>query len=72
MTVESFGYQVLSLDELIADLQAIKRKQPHLGKLPVWVANCPPMIWPILVASEDGHDGEGSLKGVHIYVEKGK
>ncbi len=35
--IDSFGYQVLSLDEVIDQLIAYRQANPKIGAMPVWV-----------------------------------
>lgn len=35
--IDSFGYQVLSLDEIVDQLIAYRQANPHIGGKPVWV-----------------------------------
>ena len=47
MSIDSFGYQVMSLDELIAALQAKREENPGLGNRPVWIMNGVPLYYPV-------------------------
>jgi hypothetical protein len=62
---DSFGFRVLTLDGLIQNLTAYREACPDLGSKPVWVANCPPLLWPVKKATL-GRDGT-----VQLLVERG-
>ena len=64
MSVESFGYEVMSLREVIEKLQSMAADDPALLDKPVWVKNCPPLFFPIKSVSH-GTDGTS------VFVERG-
>lgn len=68
MSVDSFGYQVMSLDELITELQAVRDRHPGLADNPVWVDNCPPLKWPVLKV---GSTHDAGRQYATITVERG-
>ncbi len=70
MSVDSFGYQVMTLDELIDKLQQTRAIYPRLATRPVWISNCPPLLWPVKHVSVRGDD-EGEQMATHIQVERG-
>jgi len=70
VSVESCGYQVMSLDELIEKLQQTRAIYPRLATRPVWISNCPPLLWPVKHVSVRGDD-EGEQMATHIQVERG-
>lgn len=57
---DSFGYRVLTLDGLILNLQMLRSASPELGSKPVWLANCPPLLWPVKQVTM-GRDGTAQL-----------
>lgn len=73
MTINSFGYEVMSLDEIISALTQIKAAYPGLANKPVWITNCPPLYWPIKniqVRKPDIIEAEDDLR-TEILVERG-
>lgn len=68
MSIDSHGYQVMSLRELIAELQRRADDQPASLDKPVWVANCPPLYWPVKAIAGDASPNGA---GVRLYVERG-
>lgn len=68
MAIDSFGYEVLSLDELVECLQYVQAAHPDLRGKPVWIGNCPPMYWPVKAVIPEKPDGS---HGVTIMVERG-
>lgn len=68
MAIDSFGYEVMSLDELVNELQRVQAKHPDLRNKPVWVANCPPLHWPVKLVVPERPDGS---YGVSLIVERG-
>lgn len=73
MSVNSFGYEVMTLDEIIDKLQRLREAFPLQGGEPVWIDNCPPLKWPILNIGVE--DDTGILKRtphrVKVFVERG-
>lgn len=67
--IDSFGYAVMSLDEVIQALQEIKMTFPHMAQSPVWLANCPPMVWPVKNVTVEGRNGR--KPEILLYVERG-
>ena len=68
MSIDSFGYQVMSLNEMIEALNDVKQRFPALANKPVWVANCPPLYFPVKNITVEGINGIPETK---IYVERG-
>lgn len=66
--IDSYGYQVLSLRDLIEALEDLAVKHPELAEKPVWVGNVPPTFMPVKWAILPRVRPEA---GVHIIVEKG-
>jgi len=67
MSIDSFGYEVMSLRELHKELGRQLREKPELADLPVWVDNCPPLKWPVkFVAIPKDHG-----RGLCLLVERG-
>jgi hypothetical protein len=64
MPMNSFGFVVLTLRDVIEKLQSAAADDPVLLDKAVWVKNCPPLYFPILRV-EHGTDG------VAIFVERG-
>lgn len=46
MPIESYGYQVLSLDEVIEALTDIRARWPHMATKPVWT-DTPGVFMPV-------------------------
>jgi hypothetical protein len=63
----AFGYQVLSLNELIEALTDIRDRWPQMAEEPVWVDNCPPLKWPVLNVTLEMSGGPRTK----LYVERG-
>ena len=66
--IDSFGYSVLSLDDVIRALTDIKQQFPALSQSPVWVANCPPLYWPVQNVTVETINGKPEIK---LFVERG-
>lgn len=66
MPIDSFGYQVMSLDEVIEGLQKLRRDHPATGGQPVWIGNSGPVRCPIKCV-ELLRDG----RGVQMFMERG-
>lgn len=66
MTVISFGYEVMSLDELIEELTARRAADPTLGQKPVWIKNFGSVIPPILRVNP-----ETDAHGLLLTVQRG-
>lgn len=64
MTVNSFGYEVMSLNELIEELTARRDADPMLGNKPVWLTQFSPHP-PVLRV------GEASAYGLALVVQRG-
>lgn len=69
MTINSYGYEVMSLDEIIDALQQLRAQDPARGGRPIWVANCPPLFWPVKnIEMTTDNDGRPMLM---VKVERG-
>lgn len=66
MTINSYGYQVASLNELIEELTARRDADPQLGDKPVWIKNFGPVIPPILRVNP-----ETDAHGLTLTVQRG-
>lgn len=66
--IDSFGYDVMSLDDVIRGLTEIKQQFPTLSLSPVWVANCPPLYWPVQNIVVEVVNGKPEIK---LFVERG-
>jgi hypothetical protein len=66
--IDSFGFEVMSLDNLIEALNDIKVRFPQLSNSPVWLANCPPLFFPVKNVTVEI---QGGSPGTMIYVERG-
>lgn len=64
MSIDSFGYEVMSLREVIETLQRIAEDDPILLDKAVWVKNCPPLWFPV---KSIGHGTDGTA----LFVERG-
>lgn len=64
MSVDSFGYQVMSLNELIEELTARRDADPQLGDKPVWLSQYFPHP-PVLRV------GQASAYGLALVVQRG-
>lgn len=64
MSIDSFGYQVMSLRELIVELQGLASVHPELLEQPVWTANMHPLHFPVRHA-------ERGRNGVQLVFERG-
>jgi len=69
VTVNAFGYEVLTLDEVISQLTNLREESPELGTSPVWVMNCPPLYWPVKEVRAKRKSSGGSM--VELHVERG-
>lgn len=67
MSVRSFGYQVMTLRELIGELQAAAERDPAQLDRPVWVDNCPPLYWPVASVRMPNDP----TRGLGLIVERG-
>lgn len=67
MSIDSFGHDVMSLRELIAELQAAADADPKQLDRPVWVDNCPPLYWPVKAVRVPADP----TRGLGIFVERG-
>lgn len=67
MSIDSFGYQVMSLRELITELQAAADAEPAMLDRPVWVDNCPPLYWPVASVRMPND----KTRGLGLLVERG-
>ena len=47
MPCDSFGHQVMTLNEVIAALTFFRDKMPDAGSRPVWLYNVPPLRLPV-------------------------
>lgn len=55
MPIDSFGYQVMSLRELKAAIDAACEKTPKLLDQPVWTGNIIPVHRPVKAVTRDQH-----------------
>ena len=67
MSIDSFGFQVMSLRELHAELGRQMEEKPELADRPVWVDNCPPLHWPVLAVAVP----KDRSRGLGLIVERG-
>lgn len=66
MTIDSYGYQVASLNELIEELTARRDADPQLGNKPVWIKSFGPVIPPVLRVNH-----ETGAHGLTLTVQRG-
>ena len=64
MSIDSFGFQVMSLRELQQELAVLAEQHPELLEQPVWTANMHPLHFPVR------HVGRGRA-GVQLVFERG-
>lgn len=69
MTINSYGYEVMSLSEIRDALTTVIEQNPARANDPLWVGNCPPLYWPVK-AIEVGSDNDGRPMTM-IMVERG-
>lgn len=65
--VDSFGFEVMSLRQLHAELGRQLREKPELADKPVWIDNCPPLKWPIKLVAIP----KDRTRGLALLVERG-
>lgn len=66
MSIDSYGYQVMSLNELIEELTARRDADPMLGNKPVWIKNFGQVIPPVLRVNP-----ETDAHGLTLTVQRG-
>lgn len=64
MAIDSFGYQVMSLREAIAELQGVAETLPELLDKPLWTSNIRPVHMPLKGV-------KFSAQGTHLTFETG-
>lgn len=69
MTINSFGYEVMSLAEIRDALNTIIEQDPAKADKPLWIGNCPPLYWPVK-SMEISSDFDG-MPMVKAMVERG-
>lgn len=67
MSIDSFGYAVMSLRELHAELGRQIEEHPDLLDRPVWIDNCPPLLWPVVSVKLP----KDKTRGLALLVERG-
>lgn len=68
MSIDSFGFQVMSLDEIIEALTDIRSRYPQMAQQSVWIENCPPLRWPVKNVTLEMDRG---VPRTRLYVERG-